>query len=125
MVVIATHLRVLRNAFPMSEDPSNEILSQGHDIAASAALVCVHVARQGLPIRLARRDEPVHEVDTGWQFHCDVRSHASETDAVPWSIREVVAHDASILAILDNPPKTAFRRESAVADWFPEPYEIE
>ncbi|HEY7116280.1 MAG TPA: DUF2185 domain-containing protein [Tepidisphaeraceae bacterium] len=108
----------------MPDDPI-PILSQGHDIAASAALVCVHVAKQGLPIRLARRDEPIHEVDTGWQFHCDVRSHDFETDAVVWSIREVVAHDASVLTILDNRPNTAFRRESLAADWSPEPYEIE
>ena len=63
----------------MNERPA-EILSQGDDIADSAAIVCTHVARDGLPIRLARRDEPVHDVDTGWQFHCDVHDHAGDDE---------------------------------------------
>ena len=87
-----------------------EILSQGDDIADSAAIVCTHVARDGLPIRLARRDEPVH---------------ADDDDAVVWAVRDVVEHDPSVLPILDNPPKMAFRRESKEADWAPEPYENE
>jgi hypothetical protein len=109
----------------MPEDPTDEILSQGYDIADSAAIVCTHVAKQGLPIRLARRDEPVHEVDTGWQFHCDVHDHAGDNDAVVWAVRDVVARDPSVLPILDNPPRTAFRRESPDANWAPEPYENE
>jgi hypothetical protein len=110
----------------MSDTPSqSEILSQGHDIADSAAIVCKHVAEGGLPIRVARRDEPVHDVDTGWQFHCDVHDHAGDDDAVVWAVRAVVERDPSVLPILDNPPKTAFRRESKEADWAPEPYENE
>ena len=65
-----------------------EILSLGYNIADSAAIVCTHVARDGLPIRLARRDEPVHDVDTGWQFHCDVHDHAGDDDAVVWAVRD-------------------------------------
>jgi hypothetical protein len=102
-----------------------EILSQGRDIADSAVLVCTHFAEDGLPIRLARRDEPVHEVDTGWQFHCDARDHAAETDAIVCSVRELVEIDPTLLSILDNPPRTAFRRESAEGPWVPEPYEGE
>jgi len=109
---------------PDDKAPS-EILSQGYDIADSAAIVCTHVASGGLPIRLARRDEPVHEVDTGWQFHCDAHDHAGDADAVVWAVRDVVAHDPSVLPILDNPPRTAFRRESPDANWSPEPYESE
>jgi hypothetical protein len=109
----------------MPEDPKDQILSQGYDIADSAAIVCTHVAKGGLPIRLARRDAPVHEVDTGWQFHCDVHDHAGDEDAVVWAVRQVVEHDPTVLPILDNPPGTAFRRESAGADWSPEPYENE
>lgn len=106
-------------------EQDHPILSQGRDIADAAALVCVHVADDGLPIRLARRDEPVHEVDTGWQFHCDAKEHAADSDAVVCSIRELVDLDPSLLPILDNPPKTAFRRDSADAPWAPEPYEAE
>jgi hypothetical protein len=110
----------------MTDAPDQpEILSQGYDIADSAAIVCKHVAKDGLPIRLARRDEPVHDVDTGWQFHCDAHDHAGDDDAVVWAVRDVVGHDPSVLPILDNPPKTAFRRESKEADWTPEPYENE
>jgi hypothetical protein len=109
----------------MSDDIPSGILSQGFNIADSAAIVCTHVANGGLPIRLARRDAPVHEVDTGWQFHCDVHEHAGDEDAVVWAVRDLVEHDPSVLPILDNPPGTAFRRESADADWSPEPYENE
>ena len=109
-----------------ADDPSlSEIPSQGQDIADAAAIVCTHVANDGLPIRLARRDEPVHDVDTGWQFHCDVHDHAGDDDAVVWAVRAVVEKDPSVLPILDNPPKTAFRRESKDAEWTPEPYETE
>ena len=109
----------------MSDDTPTEILSQGYDIADSAAIVCTHVANGGLPIRLARRDAPVHEVDTGWQFHCDVHDHAGDDTALVVAVHEVVALDPTVLPILDNPPGTAFRRESAGADWSPEPYENE
>jgi hypothetical protein len=103
----------------------DEILSQGYDIADSAAIVCKHVVNDGLPIRLARRDEPVHDVDTGWQFHCDVEDHSRDDSALVVAVREVVALDPSVLPILDNPPRTAFRRESPDANWSPEPYENE
>jgi len=109
----------------VSDATPSEILSQGYDIADSAAIVCTHVAKDGLPIRLARRDEPVHDVDTGWQFHCDVHDHAGDDDAVVWAVRTIVEKDPTVLAILDNPPKSAFRRESKDADWAPEPYENE
>src|SRR5215217_6789532 len=105
----------------MPDNTLPRILSQGNDIADSAALVCTHVANDGLPIRLARRDEPVHDVDTGWQFHCDVHDHATDTDAVVCSVRELVELDPTLRAILDNPPKTTFRRESEEAPWTPEP----
>lgn len=109
----------------MSEDSPAEILSQGYDIAESAAVVCTHVADGGLPILVARRDDPVDEVDTGWQFHCDVHDHSGDADAIVWAVGKVVEHDPSILPLLDNPPKTAFRRESPDQDWAPEPYDDE
>src|SRR5690349_20681796 len=99
----------------MTRADDDPILSQGRDIADAAALVCRHVAEDGLPIRVACRDEPVHESDTGWQFHCDVHDHGADSDAVVCSIRELVDLDPSVLPILDHPPKTAFRRESTDA----------
>src|SRR3954453_2506435 len=104
-------------------DATAPILSQGHDIADSAAIVCVHIAEDGLPIRVARRDESVDPVDTGWQFHCDVHEHGGDKDALVVAVREIGELDPTVLPLLDNPPKTAFHRESADGAWTPEPYE--
>jgi hypothetical protein len=103
----------------------SSILSQGRDISRSAAIVCVHVANDGLPIRVARRDESVDPVDTGWQFHCDVHGHGGDKDALVVAVEEIVDLDPTVLPLLDSPPKTAFRRDSEDAEWTPEPYEGE
>jgi hypothetical protein len=104
-------------------DDDDEIPSQGFDIADAAAIVCTHVATGGEPIRVARRDESVDPVDTGWQFHCDLHDHGGDADAVVWSIRHVVETDPTVRPILDNPPGVAFRRETPADPWAPEPYD--
>ena len=43
-----------------------EILCEGYDISRSGAIIGKHVARQGMPILSAQRDEPIRDVDTGW-----------------------------------------------------------
>lgn len=101
------------------------IPSQGEDIARTGAIVCIHVADDGLPIRVARRDPPVHDADSGWQFHCDVHDHGGDDDAVMVAVEEVVDLDPSIRPLLGNPPKTAFRRESPNRPWTPEPYDAD
>lgn len=101
---------------------NDPILSNNTDISHSAALICSHCASGHLPIRVARRDPPVHEVDTGWQFHCDEHDHTEDTPQV-WAIIEIVDLDPSLRDILDKPPKTSLRRETKEAPWTDEPYE--
>lgn len=101
-----------------------EIVCQGYDIAHGAAIVCSHVASGELPIRLARRDAPAHDIDTGWQFHCDVHDHRDDEPEVV-SVLAVVERDPTVEAILDNPPRSCFRREDATSPWVVEDYHKE
>ncbi len=95
---------------------SQEVYSQGYDIARSAAIICKHVAREGRPILLATRDEPVEEADSGWQFTCGVVDHVA-ANAKIWAVEEVVKLDPSVLPLLDNPARSSFVRSDRHSQW--------
>ena len=46
-----------------------------------AAIVCKHVALDGLPIQRAVRDEPTTPADSGWQFLCANRDPENPDEA--------------------------------------------
>ena len=94
----------------------SEVLCQGEDIGGSGAIVCKHVARQGSPILFACRDNPVRDVDTGWQFLCGDENHGS-SEAEVWCVAHVLEHDPSVADIIDNPTCRAFIRSDGLAPW--------
>ena len=102
-----------------------KVLCQGYDISRSGAIICKHVARQGLPILHAQRDGPVRDLDTGWQFTCDVHNHQGAADGEVWRVHHVIERDLSIAEIIDNPPRPAFNRSGDCAPWKECDYESE
>lgn len=90
--------------------------SNGEDVDDSGAvIVCSHVATDGAPILLARRDHPLQPEDSGWQFVCD-KDHDMDSGKV-WSIRTIVLHDPSLCALVDEPPGSEFVREWGDQPW--------
>jgi hypothetical protein len=84
---------------------------------SGAAIVCGHVASGRFPILRAKRDEPLNEVDSGWQFLCDSGLEEREEDAKVWSINDVLRFDPSIRGILVFPPGTLFVRKDKESPW--------
>jgi hypothetical protein len=93
-----------------------EIISEGHDISASAAIICRHCAVEGKTVLRAQRDEPIVPEDTGWQFNCGADGH-DESDGMVLSIAEVAKLDGSIDQILDHPARSSFVRRNAASNW--------
>lgn len=84
---------------------------------SGAAIVCVHVARDCLPILRARRDEPARPEDTGWQFTCGTRAHDSAEDGRVWGLDEVLRREKTLVAEVQRPAGTVLVREGRGAPW--------
>ena len=84
---------------------------------ARAAILCPHVAQEGLPILYAERSEPVDAADSGWQFLCDSGRPEDHSKAQIWSLEEVLGRDASLHTILGAPAGTRIRRRDNTAPW--------
>jgi len=82
---------------------------------SDAAIVCDHVALFDEPILRAVRDEPLEEVDSGWQFLCGGDSHS--TNAKIWAVHEVLSREPTLAPFIDLPPGTSLWRESAQDEW--------
>ncbi len=82
-----------------------------------AALICTHVARDGLPVLRARIDEPVEAADSGWQFLCGVGEREREGTAQVWAVEQVLERDPSLRPLMDAPPGSIFVRESTSSAW--------
>ena len=85
--------------------------------SSGAAILCPHVAHEGLPILYAERSEPVDAADSGWQFLCDSGRPEDPSKAQIWSLAEVVAKDASLQTILGAPAGTRMHRRDHGAPW--------
>jgi len=83
--------------------------------AHGAAIVCSHVAREGLPIMYAQRGAPIRPEDSGWQFLCN--EGVEHTDAAVWSVSEVLEHEPTLLGLLEGPPGTQVVRERRERAW--------
>lgn len=83
--------------------------------SSGAALVCRHVAIEGMPILLAIHDAPVRPEDSGWQFLCN--SGKDEEDAKVWALTEVIEHDPSLSEIVNAPPGAEFIRDKVGSNW--------
>ena len=82
-----------------------------------AAIVCRHCASGKRPILYAERDEPVENVDSGWQFLCDVEQHDNVEDAEVWSVEEVLQAEPTLRRFIDLPPGCSLTRADAKSEW--------
>jgi len=64
-------------------------------IKHSGAILCKHVA-EGSPIQIAKKDEPVCDVDSGWQFLCGCDME-DDSEAQIWKLGEVINLEPSLL----------------------------
>lgn len=81
----------------------------------SGAIICEHVAN-GDPIMIARRDESVEEMDSGWQFLCE-RETDDFTKAKVWLLKEVLEKEPSLRDYMLLPPGSRVVRSSLNAPW--------
>jgi hypothetical protein len=81
------------------------------------AILCEHIANEGYPILRARKDEPLENVDSGWQFICNSGKIENEEKAQVWSITEVLEIEPSFVGYLDESPGTVLVRESIKHKW--------
>lgn len=80
-----------------------------------AVFVCEHVAELGYPVLRAKRDEPISDEDTGWQFLCN--RHKPEKRPLIWALEEIIAHDASLEEYVDCPAGTEISRLEKNSVW--------
>ena len=78
-------------------------------LSASAAIVCIHVAKQGKAVRMAVRDTPQRAEDSGWQFLCN--GEEDELEAEVWSVEEVLGLAPDLEPFIDSPVGTLLARK--------------
>ena len=83
---------------------------------SGAAIVCPHVARQGLPVLWARRDHPSFPEDSGWQFLCGIHDHHNEEPAI-WALTTVLRHEPTLSPFMEDPEGTILTRRSSGEPW--------
>ncbi|RAJ08235.1 hypothetical protein LX64_00882 [Chitinophaga skermanii] len=69
---------------------------------------------EGLPIMYMYRDEPVNEVDTGWQFFAGIEPDEYVNDhnnAGVYDVNTIANYDPAIIPYLDLPIGTELERE--------------
>lgn len=81
-----------------------------------AAIVCVHVAKDGRAILIAERAAPEDSADSGWQFCCGEGNEKWEQAQV-WSIQEVLDLEPSLNAFVDLPADITLTRVTAGDGW--------
>jgi len=82
-----------------------------------AAIVCSHVARDGYPVLLAKRDDPMDPDDSGWQFLCGSGVHEDEQLAQVWAVSEVVEKEPTLKGIIGSPVGSKFVRRDKTSPW--------
>jgi hypothetical protein len=85
--------------------------------SSGAVLLCHHVAKEGKPILRGRRDEPVSDEDSGWQFRCNAVPSKDIKKAQIWSLQEVLQLDPSLRSIVDLPHGKIVERRSRQESW--------
>lgn len=91
-------------------------MNETHSISR-AAIVCAHVAKDGLPILSGIRTEPLEPEDSGWQFLCNSGKQEEETDAQVWLVSEVLALEPSLSSFINSPVGTKIHRPDQSAKW--------
>lgn len=81
------------------------------------AMICSHIIRNGFPILRAQRDEPLDEIDSGWQFLCNIGHDEATEGAQIWSIKSVIKYEPSLQGMLDQPIGTILDRKNIKSPW--------
>ena len=82
-----------------------------------AAILCAHVAKNGLPILRAVRDEPTMPEDSGWQFLCGVGNDEDPDQAEVWLVCEVLELEPSLNCYIQAAPGTVLTRQDTLNGW--------
>ena len=82
-----------------------------------AAIVCNHIAHDGLPVLRAVRDEPEMDEDSGWQFLCGKSGHEDPNEAQVWLVQEVLEREPSLAEYVELPSGTIIARPSSDESW--------
>jgi hypothetical protein len=82
-----------------------------------AAIVCKHIALDGLPILRAVLDEPTMPEDSGWQFLCDRVESENQDEAKVWLIHEVLKLEPSLRPFIESQPETVLTRKHSNSNW--------
>lgn len=87
----------------------------GNPDDSGSIVVCGHVAA-GAAILRGRRDRPIDDVDSGWQFRCG-KAADDVGDASMWSVKEILEHDRTVASIIELPPGTIVDRVQPDGAW--------
>ncbi|HID69174.1 MAG TPA: DUF2185 domain-containing protein [Desulfobacterales bacterium] len=82
----------------------------------TAAIVCGHIAKQGLPILSAFRTEPESLEDSGWQFFCGKAEEDPDLAQV-WLLEEVLKFEPSLAEYIDLQPGAQVWRSDKNEAW--------
>lgn len=82
-----------------------------------AAIICVHAAKEGLPILRAIRTEPLEPEDSGWQFLCNSGKDENENEAQVWLVSEVLGLEPSLSKFIKAPVGTMVSRLDGNSRW--------
>lgn len=80
-------------------------------------VLCGHVAGKTHPPLRAVRDEPIDNVDSGWQVLCNSGAEERVEEAKLWAVEEVVALAPGLSPFLHLPAGTVVVRESEASAW--------
>lgn len=92
-------------------------LRELNEMKHQAAIVCPHAASRELPILRARKDHPLDDADSGWQFLCYSGIDENEDDAQVWAIDSVLRLEPSLRPFLDMPAGTVLERSTGGSTW--------
>lgn len=81
------------------------------------AIVCGHIAQDGLPILCAVRAEKQDPADSGWQFLCYSGQDELMEHAQIWALTDVLQREPSLREFENVPVGTRLVRENANAAW--------
>jgi len=81
----------------------------------AAVVVCSHIAKDNMPVRIAVKDEPVSEEDSGWQFLCG--QDVEENEPKLWALCEILDYDPSIGSFLHIDESVMLHKSSETSEW--------
>ena len=93
-------------------------LAEGHGACIASDKITV----EGHPVRFMYREEPIHDVDSGWRFLSGLESDAYMAEAANhafYDCNTIANYDRSIIPHLDAPAGSVFEKPPGAADFAP------